>query len=463
MGHRSRFIAVAAVAATLLPAAGQAADDVGALRAEIDAIKTEYAQRVGALEARIAQLESAAATTAAATPPPPEAPPPAAAPPARNSTAFNPAISVILAANFANLSQDPATYHIAGFLPGGDEGPGKRSFNLGESELSFAASVDPYFMANLTAALNGAGEISVEEAFFRTTSLPAGFSVKGGRFFSGIGYLNEVHAHAWDFIDQPLAYQAFLGGQYAQDGVQLKWLAPTDVFLEFGAETGNGNSFPGTRLTRNGLNGAALFVHVGSDIGDSIGWRAGISWLDQSAEDRAYEDVDSLDRLVTNAFTGTSKTWIVDATLKWKPSDDPLHRGLKLQAEYLQRTEEGSLAYDVTDSNMIGSYHSRQSGWYVQGVYQFLPRWRFGLRYDALDSGNTHIGLIEQGVLTAADFPLLRPGSPSRITTMFDWSLSEFSRLRAQYAWDDARDAQVDHEFMLQYIFALGAHGAHKF
>jgi hypothetical protein len=46
---------------------------------------------------------------------------------------------------------------------------------------------------------------------------------------------------------------------------------------------------------------------------------------------------------------------------------------------------------------------------------------------------------------------------------MVDWSLSEFSRLRAQYAWDDARAAERDRQLLLQYIFAMGAHGAHKF
>ena len=198
---------------------------------------------------------------------------------------------MILTGTYANLSQDPADWSLAGFMPsGGEVGPGDRSFSLGESEITLSASVDPYFMANLTAALDGAGEAAVEEAFFRTTSLPHGLSIKGGRFFSGVGYLNEIHAHAWDFIDQPLAYQAFFGGQFAQDGVQLKWLAPTDLFIEFGAETGNGDAFPGTRSTGNSFNGTTLFAHFGGDIGDSIGWRAGLSWVDLDAVDRTYDD-----------------------------------------------------------------------------------------------------------------------------------------------------------------------------
>ena len=92
-----------------------------------------------------------------------------------------------------------------------------------------------------------------------------------------------------------------------------------------------------------------------------------------------------------------------------------------------------------------------------------MPRWRLGLRYDELESGQTRIGLVQGGLLTAADFPLLRPGSPRRVTAMIDWSLSEFSRFRVQYAWDDARDGLQDHQLYLQYIFAIGAHGAHKF
>jgi hypothetical protein len=46
---------------------------------------------------------------------------------------------------------------------------------------------------------------------------------------------------------------------------------------------------------------------------------------------------------------------------------------------------------------------------------------------------------------------------------MVDFSPSEFSRLRVQYAWDQARFTDTDDELSLQYIMSLGAHGAHKF
>ncbi len=455
--------ALLALAGMTLPVLSHAADDVASLRAELQALKTDYKTRVDALEQRIAQLEDApVGAVSEATAPQPL---PATGSSGGTGTAFNPSISLILAGGYTNTSQDPETWTIGGFLPsGGEVGPGERSFNLGESELTLSSNVDPYFSAQMTAALTPENEVEVEEAFFRTLALPDGFTAKGGRFFSGFGYLNEVHSHAWDFVDQPLIYQAFFGGQFKQEGLQVKWLAPTELFVELGAETGNGSEFPATRRNRNGLNGATLFAHVGGDIGDATSWRAGAACLDQRADDRSFENVDEFGLPLTDSFTGKSRTWVADAVLKWTPIGDPNRRQVKLQGEYMQRRETGLLAFDTEGSNLIDGYRSSQSGWYLQGVYQFLPRWRAGLRYDSLDPGTPRIGLVDSGELPLSAFPLLLPADPDRISIMLDWNPSEFSRLRAQWDWDDARGQDDrDHAFRLQYIYGIGAHGAHKF
>ncbi len=223
------------------PLAGQAAaNDVASLRAELASMRAEYTARVQALEARISQLENAATAAVAAPPvaaiaaaePPPPAPPPALPSRGGNASACNPAISMTLAGNYASLSEDPPTYRVAGFIPPpSGTGPGERSFNLGESELTVASNVDPYFYANVTASIHGDNSISVEEAYFKTLALSNGFTLKGGRFLSAVGYLNEAHSHAWDFVDQPLVYQVMFDGQLGQDGAQLRWVAPTDYFL----------------------------------------------------------------------------------------------------------------------------------------------------------------------------------------------------------------------------------------
>ncbi len=186
--------------------------------------------------------------------------------------------------------------------------------------------------------------------------------------------------------------------------------------------------------------------------------------MDLRAEDRTYEDVDDLDQPVVNAFTGDSRTWGVDAILKWAPYGSVTRQQLKLQGEYFHRKETGQLAFDVEGLGLVDTFSSKQSGWYLQSVYQFRPRWRAGLRYDALDSGSPDIGLVDAGVLAPESFPTLLVANPERISLMLDWSPSEFSRLRAQYAWDEARDdGQRDGQFFLQYLYGIGAHAAHKY
>jgi len=379
--------------------------------------------------------------------------------------AFNPSLSLILQGTAARSTQDPASYQITGFAPsGGEVGPAPRSFSLGESELIVAANIDPYFRGQLVAALTPEGEAEVEEAFFQTLGLGKGFTLKGGRFLSGIGYQNEIHQHAWDFQDAPLPYKAFLGGRLNDDGVQLRWLAPTDMFLEFGAELGRGRAFPSADSSRNGAGAWSLFTHVGGDLGASTAWRAGLSYLQSKPEDRAFEDNDSLGNPVSQSFSGTSKLWIADFVMKWAPNGNATVTNFKLQGEYFRRNETGSLAYD-DGTAVSGAYASRQSGWYLQGVYQFMPRWRAGLRYDSLDHGSVDNAIVTGGLgPSAADFGLLMTAhNPSRSTAMLDWSGTEFSRLRLQLASDNSRAGVTDKQVLLQYIFSLGAHGAHKF
>ena len=268
--------------------------ELAAIRAEVRQLKQVYEARIQALEARLQQTESAAKTAQSTATLANEkasqvaaAPQPATVSQPSGANAFNPEISLILNGTYASLSQDPNQYRITGFIPGGEIGPGKRSFSLGESELAIYANVDTYFRGGLTLAVGPGETVGVEEAFVQTLGLVHGFTLKAGRFFSGIGYLNERHAHTWDFVDNPLAYQAFLGTQLGEDGVQVKWLAPLDTFLEFGAELGRGANFPGAESNRNGAGNATLFAHVGGDIGASQSWRAGLSYLRARPQNRS--------------------------------------------------------------------------------------------------------------------------------------------------------------------------------
>jgi hypothetical protein len=456
---------IAAAVALAFPGAALAQDaDLGKIREEIKQMKGTYEQRIQGLEERLKEAEAKAAKAESAT----KGETAAGAATRNSENAFNPAISLILQGTYANTKLDPNTFEITGFVPsGGEVGPPKRSFGLGETELNISGNIDPYFRGVAIVALTPENEAEIEEAYFQTLALSKGFVLKGGRFFSGIGYLNEIHQHAWDFQDAPLPYKAFLGGQLKEDGLQLRWVAPTPLFLEFGAEVSSGDQFPGSDRNKNGFGGGTIFGHLGGDIGPSYAWRAGVSYLKSTALDRPYEDVDSLGGLVTNSFTGDAKLWIVDAILKWAPNGNPTRNNFKLQGEYFRLKQDGMLTYDdggAVFGSVTDTFNTDQSGWYAQGVWQFMPRWRVGYRYDQLRFGTVTNGIVNNGLgPTAADFPVLADHNPSRNTAMIDWSPSEFSRVRLQVASDKSRIGVTDRQIFVQYIYSLGAHGAHKF
>jgi len=460
--HRVPRAALAFTAAALAlsmssPVLAASDAEVAAIREELRALRESYEARLQALEQRLKDAESRAAAAPAAT-----APPPVAAPASGTSSgiaAFNPAISAVLQGAYARLTQDPNHYRLSGFLLDPDVSPGKRGFNLGESEVALSANVDDKFAGSLIVSLTPDNKVEVEEAYGIVTALPYGLTPKFGRFFSGIGYLNEQHQHAWDFYDAPLAYNAFIGGQYDNNGAQLKWVAPTDQFLEFGAEMGNGDNFPGTDRNTNGVNAAIAYVHTGGDIGDSHSWRAGVSYLHTRAQDRDSTVTDAQGRSVDTGFSGTSNIAIADFIWKYAPHGNAQQTNFKLQGEYFWRREHGDLTYDRDGAlglTQTAAYRSSQSGWYLQGVWQFMPSWRVGGRYDRLDPGSPDYG-ANGAFLDAEVF------HPERYTLMVDWTPSEFSRWRLQVAQSRNQSGVTDNQLFLQYILTLGAHGAHKF
>src|SRR6195256_3198392 len=435
--YRKATIALAVAAALSLPhaARAQTQDELRTLR-----------EQVRQLDRRVTDAEQAALQA-------PSRP--------ASESAMNPAVSVILNGIYSNLSQDPNTFRINGFTPTlGEVGPGVRGLSLGESELAFAPNIDHNFRGTLIASISPEDGIGVEEGTIQTLALSYGFTIKAGRFFSGVGYQNQIHAHAWDFTDAPLANKVFLGNQLNEDGIQLKWVAPTNVYFDVGVEVGRGRQFPagpaGGR-NKNGVSSGNFFTHVGGDLGTGTAWQTGVSYLSTSPQDRTFDDLNATGAPVTNSFTGRSRLWVLDGILKWAPNYNPTYTNFKLQGEYFRRKEDGDLTSGTTAQT--GGFASVQSGWYLQSVYQFVPMWRLGYRYDRLNSSTTSFS----APLNAADFPILAAYNPTKHTVMVDWSPSEFSRVRLQAASDKSRSDVTDKQVFLQYIVSLGAHGAHKF
>jgi hypothetical protein len=471
----SILVGVMAFAITLpAPASAQGSNELEEIRKQIQDLKDAYEGRIQALEKRLKSAEdaaSAAKSAAEQAQAAQQAGAPAAAtteaPPAASTAsqgAFNPAMSLILGGRFANFSEDPAGRSMTGFLSNDKtkDALGPRGFSLGETELTMSANVDHLFYGQATFAVAPDDSIGVEEAFAQTSSLGHGLTIKGGRFFSGIGYNNSVHAHAWDFADSSLVQRAFLGDNYADDGVQLAWIAPLPLYVELGGELGRGANPPGSDRNKNGIGSATLFAHVGDDIGTGGSYRFGVSTLRTSTDADGVAIVDLDDRSgTTSPFVGDTRLYGVDFVYKWAPDGNPKYRNFKLVAEWFTIRRDGTLLFDENPPGVpaaIEPFKLHQSGWYVQGVYQFHPEWRIGLRYDQLDEGTWDVGPVATaGGVVRPDF------TPRRYSAMIDWNPSEFSRIRLQFNQDKSQLGLNDNQIFLQYVYSLGTHGAHKF
>ena len=82
--------------------------------------------------------------------------------------------------------------------------------------------------------------------------------------------------------------------------------------------------------------------------------------------------------------------------------------------------------------------------------------WRVGLRTEQLDHGTVDYSSNNTN-LPRSNF------NPSKNSVMVDYSPSEFSRIRVQFAQDKSRQGITDNQAFIQYQMSLGAHGAHQY
>jgi len=403
-----------------------AADDVETLRQQIDQLKLDY-------NSRLQQLEEKLQTSSK---------------PSNNKNTFNPDISVILEGRYAYFKNDPESYALSGFQLGEQvhHSLGEKGFSLGHSEIVMSSNIDDKFYGQLTAALHahdGETNLELEEAFIQTLGLGHGLTLKFGRFFSEIGYLNQQHIHAWDFADEPLIYRGLFNSQYNDDGLQLSWLAPTSFYLNMGAELLKGGHFPSSG-EHSGIGAYTLFAKTGGDFNIENSWQTGLSYWKSN-------DVQQRPLLMGSMFSGKSQILGINAVWKYAPNGNSKAQNFKLQTEFFEQRDDGAYGEE------IGSplYNNTHRGGYIQGVYQFVPQWRIGLRYDRVESSYIDNGLIRQCCSSEKQIG-------QRSSIMLDWSNSEFSRFRLQFNRDRS-NAEPDNQLFLQYIFSLGSHGAHSF
>jgi hypothetical protein len=357
---------------------------------------------------------------------------------------MNPAISVILDTEYyhSTLSQaELQSRSTPGFI-GPPPPPFEEGFNLRSVELGFFAPVDPYFNLYATLPVTEDG-IVLEEAYFVTTSLPAGLQVKGGKFKSGFGRFNAFHPHAWDFVDAPVAYQLFFGGEgegLIERGVQLTYLPNLPIYTILGVEVlqGDNDTLFGPDGGPHAYTG---FVKSSLDFGSNHSILFGGSVVGGKTNTTSFAP--------DTVLQGNSVLYGLEFTYKWKPSRG---RSFVLQSEYLYRYQAGNLTDTVTSA--IQSLNRNQDGFYVQALYQ-IDRWRIGARFDRM-------AIFKDEVVLAGEKQNYS-GQPYRWTGAIEFNPTEFSRIRLQYEYDKSDPNKLNQVIFLQFLLAVGAHGAHAY
>lgn len=496
---RQTLIGAALAAALQVPLGASAGDtsDMADIKRMIEGMKADYERRIESLEQRLEKAEAAAAKADDRAREAARADADATAKSAKgfgamtSGTAFNPQISVILDGNYYHDDADGEGTELLGSVDGinhahggghehgGGHGHGgaDQGFNFRSAELAFSASVDPYFDARAQLAIDSDGEVDLEEAWFQTRSLPYGFKIKGGKFLSDIGYINNQHPHQWDFTDQNLAYLNLLGDHGLQEtGIQATWLPDWGHYTLFGVEVLQGDQERlGALVDDEALHEAAeeagveeddlgldaandgprlytAFLKYAPDLGYDHALQLGTwgAWADQHQE--IHEEP------VIHALDGDAWMWGLDAVYKYSAGRGHGAGDIKLQGEYLWQRKDLNLAFHEANPGLVGAERKfTQDGFYLQGLYGIAPRWQLGLRYDK-------VGLTSE--LESAGQVLREWDDSDRWTAALTWTPTEFSRLRLQYAMADlsveGERRDVDYIY-LQFLMSLGSHGAHKF
>jgi hypothetical protein len=86
--------------------------------------------------------------------------------------------------------------------------------SLSEVEMQFTSDIDTYFAGTILLGIekedSGEYAIAPEEVFVETISLPS-ITLKLGKSKMPMGKHNQLHPHAYPFINGPLANESILG------------------------------------------------------------------------------------------------------------------------------------------------------------------------------------------------------------------------------------------------------------
>jgi hypothetical protein len=290
-----------------------------------------------------------------------------------------------------------------------------------EAELALQAIVDPYARADFFIAFGEEG-VELEEGYLTLTSLPGGLTARVGKFRAAFGRVNAMHNDTLPWIDRPLMTENLLNGEEGINdaGVSLSRIlpAPKGIFLEATGQAFRGDS--GALFVANRKQDVSVVGRLRGygDITENTNLEMAFSYA------RGHNDLGS--SFLTNLYG-------MDTTLRWKPLRRAIYHSFLWRNEFVwSRRDE-----------LVGQ--QRAFGMYSAAEYRLNRRWTLGGRFDW------------------SERPTIASQRDSGFSALLTYWPSEFSQIRGQYRFTRYDGKQDANELRFQFLFVLGAHGAHVF
>ena len=422
---------------------------------------TELLNRMKAMEDRIKALEAEVQSlkgqgAAAATPAPPATPatPPAAMPPAAPAAvppepmAGQGAAPQLGGAGGAAAKALNPDISVIGDFVGGVGNPRNRatpSLEMHESEVGFQEVIDPYARADFFLTFGEHG-VDLEEGYLTFTALPAALQLKVGKMRAAFGKVNTLHNHVLPWVDRPLVTQNLVGGEDGIDdaGLSLSRIlpAPKGIFMEGTAQVFRGDSDNIYRANKRSDLSTVEHLRIYHDINDNTNIDLGGSWS----------------RGRSPFGPGWTQLYGFDGTLRWKPLSRSIYHSFVARTELIwARTVAGGVFFAPSTPIIRTPF-----GMYASAEYQVGRRWFVGGRYD----NSQRVCGLPTNPATTTDCSPARFASLLRdqggAFTLTYWP-SEFSQVRTELRRVRYGEGLTANEVLFQFMFSMGAHGAHPF
>jgi hypothetical protein len=257
-----------------------------------------------------------------------------------------------------------------------------------------------------------------------------------------------LHNHVLPWVDRPLVNQNLVGGEDGIDdaGLSLSRIlpAPKGIFLEGVAQVFRGDSTNVFRAATRSDVSAIGHLHAYADLSESTNIDIGGSYARGHSP---YAD-------------GRNQLFGADLTLHWKPLRRAIYHSFVARSELIwARTAVNTT---TTGSPFLRTALTKPFGFYVSGDYQFARRWFLGGRFDRSQRGAclpTNPD-TEPCNLPLPSTSLLQDTGGSLVLTYWP---SEFSQIRGQLRRSSYGEGLTANELIFQFMFSMGAHGAHPF